>query len=282
MNITVGHWIVAEVTPQPVILQTLVGAFDLQFPLRVRQSKLTSPRCIATIFTARASVDVSAHGPKELGCAIPKIPLRIEVGVGLASDSPVLHLQLTPHQLFCIEDLRNGGDLNFSLAVSGIGTDGEYPHQIFDTWRLFVPQSHWVQQLRAARALDILLVEVPMPVVDAAEEIASVRDHLRSAQQQFVLGHYNGCIATCRLALDDLGNRVHGKNWAGPALSRLCAGRDDMAKQEREKAITAVVRHYTHPAHHSGSDGGDASYDRAEAKLLLTMTAAIAARAWSR
>lgn len=282
MSITVGHWIVAEVALQPVILQPLVGAYDLQFPIRVRQSKLTSPHCIATISTARASIHGNTEGEKGLGCAAPKVPLRIEVGESLITDSPTFHLQLTAHQLACVEDLRNGGDLTFSLAISGVGTDGEYSHQIFDTWRFFVPQSHWVQQLRNARAQDILLIEVPMPVIDAAEEVAGVRNHVLSAQKHFVLGHYTDCVSACRLALDELGNRLHGKNWAGPALSLLCSGRDGMAKQEREVAISAVVRHYTHPAHHSEADGGETHYDRSEAKLLLTLTAAVVARAWGR
>lgn len=42
----------------------------------------------------------------------------------------------------------------------------------------------------------------------------------------------------------------------------------------REASLWAVLRHYTHQAHHGVSEGGAARYSRAEAQFVLTLTAA--------
>ena len=282
MGITVGHWIIAETSPQTVILQGVVGAFELQFPIRVRLAPKGTSRCEATLFSARVKLQTDGRGEQDVGSAAPKIPVTLEPGKGLLTDCPVFHLPLSLSQITRIEELRNGTDLTFSLSASGRGIDGEYTHQVFDTWRFFVPQSDWILQLRNAGALDVLLVEVPMPLSEPNSELIGIKNSLVGAQRQFVLGNYSACVSSCRLVLDELGNKSYGEKWAGPALARLCADRDKMGKVEREIAIGAVVRHYTHPAHHSESDGGGANYDQSEAKFLLTLTAAIVAKVWSR
>lgn len=53
---------------------------------------------------------------------------------------------------------------------------------------------------------------------------------------------------------------------------------NDITKDEREAALWGAVRHYTHQAHHSGSEGGVSVYSRAEARLVLTLTASFVAR----
>jgi hypothetical protein len=50
-----------------------------------------------------------------------------------------------------------------------------------------------------------------------------------------------------------------------------------MSKEERESAIHAVIRHYTHQAHHGGTEGGATCYSRSEAKLILSLSAALLA-----
>ena len=52
-----------------------------------------------------------------------------------------------------------------------------------------------------------------------------------------------------------------------------------MDKPSREAAVYAVVRHYTHLAHHGPSEGGVPAYTRAETQFLLTLAAAAAAHA---
>ena len=46
-----------------------------------------------------------------------------------------------------------------------------------------------------------------------------------------------------------------------------------MSKSERLGAILGTLRHYTNQAHHGQSEGGEVNYSRADAQLILTLTA---------
>ena len=92
-------------------------------------------------------------------------------------------------------------------------------------------------------------------------------------------------MAACRPAgaiVEELGCELFGgKNWAAPSLDRLSSDRRDMSKHEREGAMLATLRHYTHQAHHIQSEGGEPSYSRADAQHILALAASFVAHAMS-
>ena len=96
---------------------------------------------------------------------------------------------------------------------------------------------------------------------------------LRHAEEECRNGDYGGCIASCRIVIDEVG-KLWGMNW--PKMLELTRGK---SKAEREEALFAVVRHYTHGAHHAPGDGGASGYTRREAELILNVTAAATAQA---
>ena len=105
---------------------------------------------------------------------------------------------------------------------------------------------------------------------------------LQRAEEQYRSGDYHGCVGSCRTAMEELGNRMHGDEWwAGNALALLASRstREGMDKAAREAALHAVLRHYAHLAHHGPSLGGAAAYTCAEAQFVLSLTAAAAAHA---
>lgn len=53
------------------------------------------------------------------------------------------------------------------------------------------------------------------------------------------------------------------------ALDRLASDRAGMTKSERCTAVYAVLRHYTHQAHHGPSEGGESSYTRSDAQFVF-------------
>ena len=83
-----------------------------------------------------------------------------------------------------------------------------------------------------------------------------------------------------RIATDDLGLRRFGhENWSTGSLKRLAADQQGMSKEERDAALFAALRHYTHQAHHGPGDGGVSTYTRAESQFVLSVTAAAASYA---
>ena len=52
-----------------------------------------------------------------------------------------------------------------------------------------------------------------------------------------------------------------------------------MDKGQRESALCAAFRLYTHLAHHGPSEGGVPAYTRAEAQFVISLTAAAHAQA---
>ena len=131
----------------------------------------------------------------------------------------------------------------------------------------------------AARgARDIMLLEVSLPLASASEDWSEVRTTLIRAEGQFRNGDYTGCIASCRTVIEELGHRVYGeRDWAPGALDKLAAGRKAMAKDERESALWATVRHYAHMAHHIPGEGGETDFSRPDAQWILRMTVATVA-----
>ena len=125
-----------------------------------------------------------------------------------------------------------------------------------------------------------MLLEVPLPLDNASECWGEVTSHLQRAEEDYRNGDYHGCVASCRNPIDEIRKRRDMKLTS--ALDRLAKdGRNEMDKSQREEAMFAVLRHYTHLAHHATGDGGAKDYTRAEARFILCVTAAAIARAWT-
>lgn len=194
----------------------------------------------------------------------------------------MLVMALQPGQLAAIERSGETGDVAFELQAIGVGTDQNGEHPVQDDWRFPIPRSDWLQKLRGASARDVLLLEVPLPLVDRPKEWEAISHAIQDAEKHFREGDYHACVSSCRLALDELGHVRFGPgDWAGPLLDRLGTNRGGMTRSEREAALWATVRHYAHLAHHGPSDGGVVHYSRAEAQLALTAVAALIANAHS-
>lgn len=273
MSLTVNSYIVADAKTEWVSLQPLVGAYELTFSLsaKINSRRENKTRWIA-LHAARVRVR-SANGQlNDLGLARPTQPIIIRQTDFISNADISLNLVLHPHQLPKLEDKRDANDLNFELAISGEGgvlEDASADCPVNETMWKQVGRSDWINQLASARALDVLLLEVPIPFTEASEEQRNVVSHLRSAQKYFVEGHYESCVSECRNVFDELGT-------TDGAFKALGSAPRAMSKDERESAILAVLRHYTHLAHHSEIHGGGVTYSRAEAKLLLTLATACA------
>lgn len=275
MAVTVDSFIVADVQVQGVQLQPLVGAFELQFGLYVRIAAARERACRARLDGARVLIRGADGRVQPLGFARSDVAILLQQGPYETAVGASLSLTLTAPQLEALEQRRDGGALDFELRAVGCGDGSGGVQAIQDCWHVHVAQSSWAATLTAARALDILILELSMP---AAEPILSTGrrhlEHLRRAQRHFTIGQYDACVAACRDLLQGLAQFEAGDS-AGAVLTRLSREtREEMSKQEREAGILAVLRHYTHLAHHPDGVAVAVSYSRPEAKFILSLAAA--------
>lgn len=280
MSMTVNMKIVAEARIQGVTLRPVIGAYELLFGLDVTVNPQHEYARRISMIGAAVQLRTSRSGPQPIGFARPESAIDIRQSPYQGRMTPALSLPIQPGQLAEIERFRDGGDLTFELQASAVGTDQIGDHPIQEQWRIDVPRSDWLQKLRSAGARNILLLEVPIPLTDQSKKWSGIAGDLQRAEAYFRDGDYRGCVSLCRTALDEAGHQKFGtKDWAGPLLDRLANKRIEMTAAEREAALWAAARHYAHLAHHSSSDGGVSLYSRAEAQLVLTMSAALMAHA---
>lgn len=281
MALAINSRSVAEIDVRDVGVRSIVGAYELIFPLSINVYAEEGSNRLAVIAGARVSVKSHGAPQRPMGFARPDAPITMRLHSSPNHMTPNLSLILQPEQVLALEEMRAGGDLNFELMAVSEGFDGENWHQIQDTWHVAVPQSNWIEKIRSAGILDILLLEIPMPVGELSEEWGEIGEHLIRAQKNFVSGEYFSCVAQCRFVVSEVGRMRFGEReaWAVRPLERMAQDRGGMTKGEREAAIYAVLRHYTHQAHHSKSEGGEAAYTRSEAKMILSQTAALVAHA---
>lgn len=282
MSLTVNSKGIAEARIQGLTLRPIVGAYELVFGLDIMvhpHAKEESPRQ-ASVIGAQVTLKTDRGGSQRLGFARPESVVYIEQGPYPNNRvTPSLVMTLQPGQLAAIEQLRDRGDLSFTLAPTGIGADRNIRHELREEWHFPMPHSEWLKHLRTAGARNILLLEVPLPLVVDPSPWREIGKSLQEAEISFRNGDYRGSIASCRTALDELAHQRFGqKDWTGPLLERLAKDRTSMTADERESALWAAVRHYTNLAHHGTSDGGHRHFSRADALLALRMTLSLVAR----
>ncbi len=118
-----------------------------------------------------------------------------------------MHLGLQPAQIAALEALRDGEDLTFDLSFSGTGVDEHGEQHLHGQCSVRVPRSEWLQTLHGAGARNVMLLEVPLPIEeDTSDDWRDVAANLRSAEEEYGNGSYRSCIASCRLAIDELGS----------------------------------------------------------------------------
>ena len=284
-DVTVNSINIAETTQEQVWFKPIIGAYELCFNFSLKGSpEREGKHRWAEISTAR--VQIKAHNGKEhdFGLAHLETPISIKTH----PEHPIIkqvtfYLKLTDTQVSQLEDIRDGHDLNFMLMIKGVGGDGEYTNVVHDNWKVEMPRSKWIELLKQVGYMDIMLIEVPMlPKGKIAEDWIDIRHDLKEAQRHFLNREYPACVAKCRSVIQEAGHKNFGKqNWANPHLDKIGkknkntdTDRKDMTKDEREGAIWAALRHYTHQSNHSKSEGGERMYSRSDAKLILVLTAA--------
>jgi len=276
MSLSYHHRNIADASVQGIHLKKAVGAYELSASLNLQmQSSDEDEIYYLRVETARLIVKGKSGGEQFIGTLCPYELRMLRTHDFSNRECIDLSLILHPSQVSAIEDIRDGGDLTFNLKIRGQAYLNSDEQRAYDDFSVHVARSNWIQQLKNVGFMDVLLIEVPFPVTELPDQLEAVQHALEEAQRHFVSAEYSSCVASCRTAIQELGHHVFGnEGWAVKTLKQLDENATTMAKEDREKALFAVIRHYAHQAHHGEGEGGVRHYTRSEAQMILRMTAA--------
>lgn len=274
--LTAGTQGFAHAEIKPVGLHSVLGGFELIFGLQLK-TVTPDPKYWAKLHSAAVQVAGIEGRFARLGQARPSAPVQIQTTPNSLTSTCELRLSLTANQVAEIEELRASGDLQIKLVISGEGGPTGHPERaesVYTELLVRVPQSSWIHELASAKAMDTLLLEVPMPFVNAASSQRGMVAALRTAQRLFTEGNYSESVARCRTALEAMAILAgRGERWAGPVLDSLKEKRSEMTKDQRELVLEAALLHFTH----LGAHPNEVEICRRDAKLALSLTASVLA-----
>lgn len=276
LNYTSDNAVVADLRFEHLSIQAGVGHYLLAFSIRFDTAIHTTG--VYSLSHLQAKVQVHAPGGPAamLGRADVDSTTAIRADQFRHSPGLVFELQLTPQQLQALEEIRDGGDLHFRLRISGqVQKTGLEPMPAHDQVEARIGQSAWIKELNSCGFSTTLLLEVPLAPVGAGK----LAEQLAQARQMYLTGHYDQVVAQCRKVLE----AVDDANPASTAkVDQLFhSSRSKMSVDERLQLLRDVTKHYTHPAHHGDQKSLDARYTRGDARMILTIAAALAAHAIS-
>jgi len=283
MSLSYHQRTIADPSVQGIHLRKAVGAYELLASLNLQMQSSEEDEIYYLRIEAVRLFVKGQHGSEQfIGTLLP-YDLRMLRTYGHSQRECVdLSLILQPTQVAAIEDIRDGGDLTFILKIRGQAYLNSDEQRAYDDITVHTPRSAWIMQLKNSGFMDVLLIEIPFPASELPEHLEAVQHYLEEAQRQYMNAAYTACVASCRTAIEDMGCQTYNTaKWHEEALKPLKGPSSngggkisDMDKNEREKALLGIIRHYAHLAHHGEGEGGVRNYTQIEARMILQMTSA--------
>lgn len=270
ISLTVNANLVAQVQQVRMCLREAVGGHELQVTLSVTATPVKTCARWFTVQSARIEVGPAGREMRPFGVARPDAEFRLE-----QHDNSVfpraceLSLPLNERHIRALDDLRNDGDLRFNLKLIGFGGDAD-GHEGVSPFEQEIQhvlaRSDWIGQLNASGAANIAMFEVALPVGvgDADNQPFGM---LRRAQQHFLNGRYDDAVGACRLVLEKLGVPKQGGSITLDQTT---------PQPERMTLFAQILRHTTHHPHHARPETEQHRFTRAEARMIVQMTAVYA------
>jgi len=279
MSLSYHSFIIADLRCTGVHLQEGIGFYLLRFSIRFDVKVHDDQTFRLENVRSKVFAGVSHAPQKLLGYAEPEAPILIRTTKYPSNPELLFDIAITPTQLAELESIRNGGDLHFKLHLHGETYGSHDPLPAHDDVHVHVNQTEWIKQLKQISFAEIVLFEVHLPPQSSDGEFRVAVDHLRKARDLFLAGHYDEVVGKCRLAIEGYSKVQGDEQQQSSAVTAFCNNRTGMGVMERLLLIRAAVRHYTQLAHHDLTTESVSSLNRADASLILGMTAGLLAHA---
>lgn len=285
MSLNHGSRIIANPKVQHVSGRKGIGIYQLRISIEFEIPNWPNEPNTAILRNMRSRMLAGPErgDPQLLGTAEAEASLTIQPNQHSQRLGLLFELNLTPQQLFALEEIRNGAGLYFTVHLFGetVGIHGTLPAH--DDIHHHVTLSDWARVLRELEYADILVVGVTLPQVMQDSKVYQAVTLIRLANEDLHYGRYDAVVNRCRLALDSLHAAMTEKDIVNAAVDKFKTKRKTMTKLERELLIGEAVRHYTQLAHHVDDDDGNPEwYSRSDALMILGFAAAAVCSAASR
>ncbi|MDB5801743.1 MAG: hypothetical protein JWL63_2682 [Rhodocyclales bacterium] len=281
MSISWGNRVIADTTFKGLHGRQVVGEYGGRFSIGFEVKNWTEDGPLPHVALSHAPVTLSSGLQTLVGFAVPECVCPFNAGAHSYSTAALFDLVLTQRTIEGIEVMRGGGDISLSLKIQGLISRAEAVQQIRDEVTCTIGQSDWLRFLNECGYGRSMLFEIPLPSkLDAAP--STTQEALLRAREQFLQGHYQESIGTCRRVLESLTHELDQSSELETVKRASREERQSMSITGRELAMRLAAINYSHPAHHADHRGSDTSFDRLDASMLLGVTASLAATALSR
>lgn len=230
----------------------------------------------ASLSQLRCSIGIGATAPaKIIAIGFPEYPVDIlpqQIG---GTHYLAFRFPISSTQINKIEQIRANSEMVFQIQIQGWASTTSDGYHATQDLRYDISQDSWLKILQEGGYSKSLLFEALQP-----EPIAlSCGPVLDKAAHFYRTGDYENCVSNCRIALESLSKEINEGDSERSAEGKFSTMRKSMSKLEREYLLRAAAKHYTHLAHHTGSEGEIHLFGRSDAYLILTLTGALVARA---
>ncbi|GAB5520317.1 MAG: hypothetical protein RhofKO_25680 [Rhodothermales bacterium] len=279
-----------------------LGVSRLKFVLKVyfrpklrpeEQNRFVPPTALESM---TADVYLLGDGSKEgvlLGKAYAEVGRRWHQERRLNKCQMTLHLDISPHQIEAIEEVRDGSDINFRLDIFAIerpfveyndqqGNAVEYvglAGQAHVSRRVPIEQSKWLKILDALGYQKTIIYELQSPNESAGKHLADAVALFRKAQASYQRADYDEAIAQVRACFEQLEVYLKdGKSLPGSLKAvASCGGQkaSEIPKDQRFQALRRLLYSISSLAGHKDPLGFGTSWDRYDAKAVLGITVSI-------
>ena len=280
---------IADLSVKSITGRAGMGFYRLLFEVSITQHTIPSKKTWGSFREICGQLRVGPPGGahNDLGRIVPEVPLVVfarEASTNMPASysySHLFYIDLNQLQIERIEGLRNGGDLEFVLQISGISDGFIGPHGSHEWVHFNANQIHWIKVLKEMNYQEFLLFEIPIPPENASGELKQAVKYMSSAKDYLLKGHYDKAVGECRLVLDGLTQGLKDEPELKTAIDLYRRSKTEMNIDQRFLFLREATRHVCHPPHHVSDELDEVLptlYDRADAICVLGVTAAILAR----
>lgn len=194
-----------------------------------------------------------------------------------------LRLVISDDQLLGLESIRGQGAIHFQLDATTTLFERDHQRPLLTATQIghTMMPGRWLELLDQVGAGVAITVRVPSPLTDGtvvapgSPSASLAARRLREARRALLESDYEGCVQTCRSALDNL------KELAPPSsINELKAAAPQSRNQaQRWSALFHDLYSLGSGANHDDDVTRNFAWTRVDAQAALAMTAALLARA---
>lgn len=246
-----------------------LGAYVLKFSINYSMPPHEEPG--AYFHKTSAKVHIGKND-EFLGVAMPEQPKTYKPHNYPQKGSLLYEMLVSKNSLEAIEILREGGELDFKLDLSGEYYDGHSLLCNSESVRYKASQNQWIKTLKSMNFKGGMVFELPMDI-SLDDNVKTAMIASEKAKSHLYYGNYGEVISQCRISLESIVS-----NWGGMNEVRKLAQNNDkrgMSKQQRFFHAIDQIVNFSHLANHPDDNDVYVSFTWSEAVFVLGATMSV-------